>query len=183
MADAQVINGVDVAAVNELVKNVESDTKLGECRFHIKNTWSTCGQNQSKVSSFYAAKQERPHENPFTLNADEPPILAGHDKGANPVEHLLHALAGCLTTTLVYHAAVRGIKVEELESELEGDLHIRGFLGLSNKIRSGFENIRVNFKVKTYAGNIEKLKALSKLSPVFDMTSNGTNVQVNIEKK
>jgi uncharacterized OsmC-like protein len=183
MAEAQILNGVNVAAVNELVKNVESDPKLGECRFHIKNTWSTCGQNQSKVSSFYAAKQEIPHEDPFTLKADEPAILAGHDTGANPDEHLLHALAGCLTTTLVYHAAVRGIKVEELESELEGDLDIRGFLGLSKDVRSGFQNIRVNFKVKTDAENIEKLKALSKLSPVFDMTSNGTNVQVNIQKK
>ena len=69
-------------------------------KFHNKkNTWSTCGQNQSKVSSFYAAKQEIPHDNPFPLKADESPILAGHDTGANPVEHLLHALAGCLTTT------------------------------------------------------------------------------------
>lgn len=183
MSIAQVINGVNVGAVNDLVKNVESDAKLGECRFRIKNTWSTCGQNQSKVSGFYAAKQEILHDAPFTLKADEPPILAGHDTGANPVEHLLHALAGCLTTTLVYHAAVRGITIEALESELEGDLDIRGFLGLSSTVRSGFQNIRVNFKVKTDAGNLEKLKALSKLSPVFDMTSNGTNVQVNIEKK
>ena len=83
----------------------------------------------------------------------------------------------------MYHAAVRGIKIEGLESELEGDLDIRGFLGLSNEVRTGFQNIRVNFKVKTDAENIEKLKALSKLSPVFDITSNGTNVQVNIEKQ
>ncbi|MEO8326379.1 MAG: OsmC family protein, partial [Nitrospirota bacterium] len=177
MAEAQVLNGVNVAAVNELAKNVESDPKLGECRFHIKNTWSTCGQNQSKVSSFYAAKQEIPREDPFTLTADEPAILAGHDTGANPVEHLLHALAGCLTTTLIYHAALRGIKVEAIESELEGDLDIRGFLGISDTVRKGFQNIRVNFKVRTDAGNIEKLKALSTLSPVFDMTSHGTNVQ------
>ena len=95
----------------------------------------------------------------------------------------LHVLAGCLTTTLVYHAAERGIKVEVIESELEGDLDIRGFLGLSNTVRSGFQNIRVNFKVKTDSDNIEKLKALSKLSPVFDMTSHGTKVQVNIERK
>ena len=183
MAEIQFLNGVNTEAVSELVKNVEADPELGSCKFRIKNTWNTCGQNQSKVESFYAAKQEIPHETPFTLNADEPPILAGHDTGPNPVEHLLNALAGCLTTTLIYHAAVRGIKVEELESELEGDLDIRGFLGLSNEIRPGFQNIRVNFKVKTDTRNIEKLKVLSKLSPVFDMTSKGTNVQVNIEKK
>ncbi len=183
MANEELINGVNITAVNELVKNLVADPDLGQCKFHIKNNWSTCGQNQSKIESFYAAKQEIPHEVPFTLNADEPAILAGHDTGPNPVEHLLNALAGCLTTTLVYHAAVKGIHIEALESELEGDLDIRGFLGISNEVRTGFQNIRVSFKVKTDAGNIEKLKALSKLSPVFDVTSNGTNVQVNIEKK
>lgn len=71
--------------------------------------------------------------------------------------------------------------MEEIESELEGDLDIRGFLALSKTVRSGFQNIRVNFKVKADAENIEKLKALSTRSPVFDMTSHGTNVQVNIK--
>jgi len=109
-------------------------------------------------------------------------VLAGGDKGANPVEHLLHALASCVTTTLVYHAAVRGIKIEQLESDLEGDLDLRGFLGLSDEVRRGYENIRVKFKVKTDAENIERLRALSKLSPVFDITSKGTNIDVSIEK-
>jgi uncharacterized OsmC-like protein len=183
MAGEQLLNGVNVAAVEELVKNIEKDAELGKCKFHIKNNWINCGENQSKIESFYAAKQEIPHEPPFTLTADEPPILAGHDKGPNPVEHLLNALAACLTTTLVYHAAVRGIKIEELESELEGDLDIRGFLGISSEVRRGYQNIRVNFKVKTDEANIERLKALSKLSPVFDVTSKGTNVTVNIDRK
>lgn len=87
------------------------------------------------------------------------------------------------TSTLVYHAAVRGIKIEELESSLEGDIDIQGLLRLSDEVRRGYQNIRVNFKVKTDAENIEKLKALSKLSPVFDVTSDGTKVDVQIEQK
>ena len=181
MANEKIINGVNVIAVEELIKNVEADPELAKCRFHIKNNWNTCGQNQSKVKSFFAAKQEIEHKTEFTLSSDEPPILAGDDKWANPVEHLLNALAGCLTTSLIYHAAIRGIKIEELESELEGDLDIRGFLGITDEVRKGYQNIRVNFKVKTDPENIEKLKALSELSPVFDVTSKGTNVQVNIE--
>ena len=93
-------------------------------------------------------------------------------------------MATCLTTTLIYHAAIRGIQIDELESELEGDIDLRGFLGISNDVRRGYENIRVKFKVKTDdAENIERLKALSKLSPVYDVTSNGTNVDVLIERK
>jgi len=183
MADKKMLNGLNVTAVEELIKNVTDDPELAKCRFHIKNNWNTCGQNQSKVKSFFAAKQEIEHETEFTLHSDEPRILAGDDTWPNPVEHLLNALAGCLTTSLIYHAAIRGIKIEELESELEGDLDIRGFLGLSSEVRKGYQNIRVNFKVKTDPENIEKLKSLSEMSPVFDVTSNGTDVQVNIEGK
>jgi len=88
-----------------------------------------------------------------------------------------------MTTTMVYHAAIRGINLEEVESELEGDIDLRGFLGLSDEVRRGYEEIRVNFKVKTDAENIEKLKAFSRLSPVYDVVSNGTRVKVRIERK
>jgi hypothetical protein len=88
-----------------------------------------------------------------------------------------------MTTTMVYHAAVRGIKLEEVESELEGDLDMRGFLGISDEVRPGYEEIRVNFKVKTDLENLETLKELIRLSPVYDVVSNGTRVIVQIEKK
>jgi uncharacterized OsmC-like protein len=177
------VNGVDVDAVNSTVEAIRAKPDIAKFRFHLHNNWINGGYNRSTISSFYGANEENPHIKPFKLEADEPPILAGRDLGANPVEHLLNALAACLTTTLVYHAAIRGIRIEELESELEGDIDLRGFLGLSNEVRKGYENIRVNFKVKTDEENIEKLKALSKLSPVFDVTSHGTNVNVSIERK
>ena len=88
-----------------------------------------------------------------------------------------------MTTTMVYHAAVRGIKLEEVESELEGDIDLKGFLAISDKVRPGYQEIRVKFKVKTDAENVERLKALSRLSPVYDVVSNGTSVKVQIERK
>jgi hypothetical protein len=88
-----------------------------------------------------------------------------------------------MTTTMVYHAAVRGIKLEEVESELEGDLDLRGFFAISDEVRPGYQEIRVNFKVKTDAENVETLKELVKLSPVYDVVSSGTRVNVQIEKK
>lgn len=87
-----------------------------------------------------------------------------------------------MTTTMVYHAAVRGIKLEEVESELEGDIDLKGFLAISDKVRPGYQEIRVNFKVKTDIENVDRLKALTKLSPVYDVVSNGTSVKVHIER-
>ncbi len=88
-----------------------------------------------------------------------------------------------MTTTMVYHAAVRGIKLDEVESKLEGDLDLRGFFGMTDEVRPGYEEIRVNFKVKTDLENLETLKELIRLSPVYDVVSNGTRVIVQIEKK
>jgi hypothetical protein len=88
-----------------------------------------------------------------------------------------------MTTTMVYHAAVRGIKLEKVESQVEGDLDLQGFLALSDEVRPGYQEIRVNFKVKTDLENVETLKELTKLSPVYDVVSNGTRVIVQIERK
>lgn len=110
-------------------------------------------------------------------------LVPKSDQAANPIEHLLNALASCLTTSIVCHAAVRGIKIDELESEVEGDIDLRGFLGLSQDVRKGYSNIRIKFKVKTDTEDMEKLKALAEFSPVFDVLSHGTNVDLQVEKK
>ncbi|MCF6158858.1 MAG: OsmC family peroxiredoxin [wastewater metagenome] len=183
VTEQKVVNGVNVSMIEDTVNAIKDDNEIAKCKFHISNRWIDGGHNQSTIKSFYGAKKENPHDKPFFLDADEPPLLAGGDFGANPVEHLLNALAGCLTTTMVYHAAIRGIKLEEVESELEGDIDLRGFLGLTNEVRNGYQNIRVNFKVKTDAENLERLKALSKLSPVFDVASHGTNIDITMERK
>ncbi len=99
------------------------------------------------------------------------------------MEHLLNALAACVTTSMVAHAAVRGIRIEELESELEGDLDLRGFLGLSNDVPKGFTNIRVNFKVKADVDNMERLKRLTAYSPVLNTITRGANVEVRVEAR
>jgi uncharacterized OsmC-like protein len=88
-----------------------------------------------------------------------------------------------MTTTMVYHAAVRGIKLDEVESKLEGDLDLKGFLAITDEVRPGYEEIRVKFKVKTDLENLETLKELTRLSPVYDVVSSGTNVDVQIERK
>jgi len=121
------------------------------------------------------------HKETFMLEADEPEILAGQDHAANPVEHLLHALAGCLTSSMVYHAATRGIEIEELESRLEGELDMNGFLGLSSDVRKGYQNIRVTSRVKTNSENLDTLRELAEFSPVLDVVSHGTLVDLKVE--
>ncbi|HOV85654.1 MAG TPA: OsmC family protein, partial [Syntrophobacteraceae bacterium] len=108
----------------------------------------------------------------------------GKNLGANPVEFVLTALSGCLTTSLIAQAAVRGIRLRKVESRLEGDLDVRGFLGMSEEVRNGYRNIRVTFKIKGDASQ-EELRELLELarkrSPVFDIVSHPVPVSVELE--
>ena len=81
---------------------------------------------------------------------------------------------------MVYHAAARGIEIGEVNSELEGDLDLRGFLGLSDKVRKGFHTVRVRMRVRSDA-DPQTLASLAKFSPVYDIVSNSLPVEVNVE--
>jgi uncharacterized OsmC-like protein len=104
---------------------MQSDPELGRCVFRARNRWLEGTRNRTTIDGFYAARQETAHEQPHALHAAEPPMLAGNNEAPNPVEHLLNALATCLTTSMVAHAAVRGIDIAELESEFKGKIDLR----------------------------------------------------------
>ena len=178
----RVVNGVDLDTLMGTVGAIRSDPQLGACRFRASNTWLAGNHNRSTVTGFYGAKQEIAHRQVFRMDADEPAILAGNDEGANPVEHLLHALASCLTTSMVAHAAVRGIRIDELESELEGDLDLRGFLGLDPNVPKGYTAIRVKFRVKADPKDMDVLRELTKFSPVFNTLTQGTQVDIMVDR-
>jgi uncharacterized OsmC-like protein len=176
-------NGVDLNKLMETVTAIKAEPELGACQFRARNTWLGGNHNRSTVTGFYGARQEIDHKQTFMMDADEPDILAGNDEGANPVEHLLHSLASCLTTSMVAHAAVQGIEIEELESELEGDIDLRGFLGLAADVPKGYTDIRVKFRVKAKPEDLPRLRDLAYYSPVFNTITRGANVDVDVALK
>ena len=177
------LNGVHLETLQGTVNAIAGDPAMGQCKFRASNTWLGGAHNRTRITGFYGASQEIAHRQSYELHADEPPILAGNDVGANPIEHLLNALAACVTTSMVAHAAVRGIRIESLESELEGDIDLRGFLGLDASVPKGFTDIRVNFRVKTDPENIDTLKQLSTFSPVLNTLTHGANVNIQVSEQ
>ncbi len=178
------INGVKVDQLFATINAIKDNPGLAKFKFRAANEWVNGGHNRTTIKDFYGAGQEdTSRRQTFVFDNDEPAVLLGEDNGANPVEFVLHALAGCLTTSLVYHAAAQGIKIEAVESKFEGELDLRGFLGMSENVRNGYENIRVTFKIKADAPE-EKLKELCELaqqrSPVFDIITNPTPVSVQL---
>lgn len=177
------VNGIDLEVLKATIGAIQQDPALGACRLRVRNRWLGATRNCSTIAGFHGAGQEIVHRQAFELHADEPAVLAGEDRAANPVEHLLNALAGCITTSMVAHAAVRGIQIDELESELEGDIDLRGFLGLDPGVPKGYTSIRVKFRVRTAPENIVLLKELAAFSPVYNTLIQGAKVDIDIEAR
>ena len=178
-----IVNGLNIETLKKAAKTFQDEPEMAQCKFHVHNDWLGSAHNRTTISTYYGSGHENPHKQIFNLDADEPPVLAGEDEGANPVEHLLNALAACLTTSMVSHAAMHGIRIDELQSEVEGDIDLRGFMGLSSDVRKGYQKILVKFKVKTDEENLDKLKKLTLFSPVYDVVTHGTDVEIQLERK
>jgi uncharacterized OsmC-like protein len=185
-AVASNVNGVNVEQLVATILAISADPNLADFKFRLDNKWITCGHTRSTIKSFYGLEQvDTSRKEPFILDADEPRVLLGADRAPNPVEYLLHALAACVTTSLVYHAAVKGIKIEELESRVEGDIDFHGFLGLDENVPCGYKKIRIKFKIKADVPD-EELEELCQLgptfSPVFDTMIRPVRVEVGLDK-
>jgi uncharacterized OsmC-like protein len=176
-------NGVDTATLFATIDAVKGDPDIAKFRFRATNTWMSGTHNRSTIHGFHGAKQEMTHRQPFTFDADHPPVLVGTDNGPTPVEYVLHALAACLTAGLANVAAARGVQLTEVHSTVSGDIDLNGILGLNPDVRNGYQNITVHFTVKGDAP-AEKLREIVEQSrarsAVFDIITNQVPVSIEI---
>lgn len=173
-------NGVDVGQVMSVIGAIEADPDYARFQWRATNRWINGALCRSRIKGFFAGNEEdATRQTAFTLDADEPAIAAGQDSAPNAMEYVLHALAACLTGTLVYHAAVRGIEIEAVESSYSGDMDVRGLFGLADNVRKGFNKVTVDMRVKS-AATPEELTELALFSPVHDMISRSLPVEFTL---
>jgi uncharacterized OsmC-like protein len=179
--EATVINGVNVSAMMDTIQAVKSNAEIAKFNFRLTNTWMGGESNRSTIKDFTGAlTTHRANGKAFVHDNGEAEVLLGRDMAPNPVEWVLHALIGCMTTTTAYHAAARGIEVEAIDSKVDGDLDLRGFLGLSDEVRKGYSAIRVNMRVKTKA-SAETIKEITHMSPVLDVVGKSVPVTITVQ--
>jgi uncharacterized OsmC-like protein len=180
-----VVNGVNVDQLFSTIDLIKEKPEIAKFKFRATNKWVNATHNRATVKDFYGAGQEDDTRDPMVFHLDEPPVLLGNNEGANPVEYLLVALSGCLTTSMIAHASANGIKLKSVESRYEGDLDLRGFLGISEDVKVGYQNIRVYFKIDADIPETQKeelIRMAQKYSPVFNTIFNQTPVSVQLEQ-
>jgi uncharacterized OsmC-like protein len=186
MAPDKFVNGINVDQLFSIIDQIKEKPELGKSKFRATNQWLGSTRGRARVHDFYAAGKEDTSRQPVTFEIDEPTVLLGKGEGTNPVEYLLVALSGCVTTSLIAHAAAKGIAVKGVSSRLEGDLDLRGFLGISQDVPVGYGLIRIFFRIDADISDEQKEELIrmgTKHSPVYNTIINATPVSAHLEKE
>ena len=179
------VNGINVDQLFGTIDSIKENPEIARFTFRATNRWIGGTHNQATIKDFFGGLKEESSREPMVFEVDEPPVLCGLDLGANPVEYLLVALSGCLTTTLIAHAAARGIEIRKVESRYEGDLDLRGFLGMSDDVPVGYQKIGVHFKIDADVSEDRKeelIRMAQKHSPVYNTITKPIPVSVQLDK-
>lgn len=176
-------NGVDTQQLFATINAIRADPALGAFTFRATNRWINGAHTRSRMQGFYGAgREDDSRREAFVVDSGEPTVLLGSDTGPSAIEYLLHSIAACLTTTIAYCAAVRKIRLTEIESHVEADLDVRGCFGVDDAVRNGTSQIRVTFRIAGDASD-EKLRTLvekaQERSAVLDMLAHGVPVVVS----
>ncbi|MBV0926245.1 OsmC family protein [Halomicroarcula limicola] len=176
------VNGVDVSALEGAVETISDDSEVGRFTFRAETTWQDALKSVTTIDEFDQAG-ETIHTQEFTLQGDEPEQILGERTGPNAVELLLGALGSCLSVGYAANAAHMGIELEELRFEMSGDVDLRGFLGISEDVRPGYESITCTTYVTADASEDELSELRERVeatSPLMDVIMNEVPLETRL---
>jgi uncharacterized OsmC-like protein len=163
---AELVNGIDVARLKNLLADVKHNKALGQTSWDVTTRWEGGTMSETEVTGCTLAG--RRIRRSFRFRSDEPVELAGTNEYPNPQELLLGALNACMTVGYVALASLHGITLESLEIETRGDIDLRGFLGLDPTVKPGYDELQYTVRIKgngTEAQFREIHEAVMKTSP------------------
>jgi uncharacterized OsmC-like protein len=177
------LNGVDVPNLFATINVVRENPPLAKFQFRTKHRWLKGTHSEGTIETFSGAGGEHAHKRTFRVEADHPAVLVGEDNAPLPVEYVLYGLGACIVGGIANIASARGVTLTEVEASIEGDMDLRGILGLSPSVRNGYEGIRATFTIKGDAPE-EKLREVVEQararSAVFDIITNQVPVQIGV---
>jgi uncharacterized OsmC-like protein len=177
-------HGVDTPALMATIGVVAKQPALAKFQFRASNRWITGTHSRSSMKGFFGAGGEHTHIADYMADGDHPAVLCGADSGPTPVEWVLHALATCITAGIGNIAAARGVTLKRVESQVEGDIDLRGILGLAQDVRNGYQNVRISFEIEGDAPP-QKLREIVEQararSAVYDIMTNGVPVAMSVQ--
>jgi uncharacterized OsmC-like protein len=144
--EPRVVNGINVDDLLGLIEGVRDDAARGNTQWRVTTVWQGQTRSRARVEGFAIGGQKVPRE--FSIDIDEPYELGGSNRSANPQEHLRAALNACMMVGYAAQCAVRGITLQSLAIETDGEIDLRGFLGIDPSVPQGYENLNYTVRIK-----------------------------------
>ena len=145
-AEPNVVNGINVDDLFALIEGVRREPAKGTTNWRVATTWQGQTRSRSLVEGFAIGGEQVPRR--FSIDIDEPAELGGSNRFANPQEHLIAALNACMMVGYVAQCAVRGITLESLAIETDGEIDLRGFLGIDPAVPAGYEKLAYTVRIR-----------------------------------
>jgi uncharacterized OsmC-like protein len=159
---------------------MRNQPEMAKVTFSVKSEWNGGFSVTSSSKAFRIGGQNIDRNTEYRMQYDFPDQLSGEGWGPTVCEGCMGSLAACLTQTIVAHATSRGIQIDSISIDIEGDVDLRGFTGISNEVRPGAQQFRVNVNIKNDTASVEQINELREIgkrfSPAFDTLTNGTSV-------
>jgi len=178
-------NGVNVEALLGAREALAEAPQAARFQWRATSEWIRGTHSRSTIDGFFGLGEEQRHRQAYSFDSDHPEVFASEDNGATPVEFILVALAGCLGAGIASVAQNRNIQLNAVKATLEAGMDLAGILGIDDKVRNGFDGIRVHYEIDADASE-EDIRALvaqsQKRSAVFDILTNPTDVAVTVDK-
>ena len=173
-------NGVNTQVLNTVFESMRNHPEMAKATFSVKSAWNGGFSVTSTSKGFRIGGQNIERNTEYRTKLDFPDQLSGEGRGPTVCESCMGSLAACLTQTIVAHATSRGIQIDSIDIDVEGDVDLRGFTGISNDVRPGAQQFRVNMNIKSNNASKEQINELyeigKRFSPAFDTLTNGTSV-------
>ena len=174
-------NGVNVEALLGARTALTDAPDAAKFQWRATSEWRNGTHSTSIVDGFFGLGEQQKHRTSYSFDMDHPEIFASEDNGATPVEYVLVGLAGCLTAGVAAVAQMRDIQLRSVTATIEGEMDVRGILGMDTDVRNGFSSIKVLYTIDADA-TADEIKALvaqsQKRSAVYDIITNPTDVTV-----
>jgi uncharacterized OsmC-like protein len=175
------INGLNMQVLSTMVSNIKNQPEMAKAKFSVKSEWEGGFQVKSNCKSIKMGTNEVARENIREMIHDFPTQFSGDNNGSTVCESCMASLGACITQTIVLHASAMGIQMDSISIDLEGDIDLRGFSGISDMVRPGAQEFRINIHLDSKTASKEQLEKLyelgKKFSPAMDTLTHGTTIK------
>jgi uncharacterized OsmC-like protein len=168
--EASSLNDVNINSVASLAEKIQENPEVADTKWNAQVNWKGGFRSEATIRDFQP------------MSSDEPPALGGTNTGPNPVEQVLAALGNCLVVGYAANATAAGIEIKDLSIDLEGDVDLHTFLGLTQG-NAGYSGITVKVNIDSDASSAD-LEALhdkvTSTSPVGHTLSRAVPVKIEL---